>query len=150
MKSTLSAFFLITAVTMIVSCDGEPIAPTHGLETVPVLVHRRTANNGESIPSFEVSSNGSDVSLHATTRAICGKIVTTAVRRSVGDIDIVLSVIVDPGALCAIIPSNSVIDYDLTISKVNPGSVRVNVFESNGGEGPKFLGSRRIFVSASQ
>lgn len=146
-----SALFVAVAV-MLVACESHPFAPTDtNLEPLTVVVTpgSRTANVGEAIPSFEVTSSRNTVSVHVVTHAACGTIVKAGFSLRNDGINIVARVWSDPLADCAAIPANRVADYRFTVGVTSNLRYQVNMFEARGQGDPDFIGSKGVTVISS-
>jgi hypothetical protein len=65
----------------------------------------------------------------------------------VGEVDVVSHVFNNPSALCAATsPANFVVDYTGTVSSLSAGTYRIRVFESEGYQPAKFIGSASVTV----
>lgn len=143
---------LLFAVTIgsLACLESHPGAPVEGLEPIAVeVVRTRAAGAGEPRSAIVVSGGQRSVTIQVTTPAMCATRVDAEASRTGGEINVVARV--DRGDLtydCFFIPENLVVDYVGTVSGIPAGSYRVNVFETRGSSGTRFLGSAVVAVPA--
>jgi hypothetical protein len=78
--------------------------------------------------------------------SLCATLVQAAVKRSVGEIDVVSHVSSNPTALCGPTSASVVVDYTGTVSSLSPGPYRIRVFEGVADRTPEFIGSVSVTV----
>jgi hypothetical protein len=147
MKQTLSVLSVLTIILGVApSCrSSEPVAPSAS-EPFPVSVQTRIAAQSESIPTIHASAGTGSVTIRVTRGAMCATLVSAAVNRGVGEIDVVSQVSANPAANCAASPIREVVDYSGTLNALSPGTYRIRVFEGEGDGTPKFIGSASVRV----
>jgi hypothetical protein len=149
MKRSASVLSVLT-ITLLVApgCESpEPAAPS-ATEPLPVSVQTRTAAPTKLIPMISATPGAGSVTIRVTRRALCATLVSAAVNRGVGEIDVVSQVSADPAAHCAPIPASKVVDYTGTVDALSAGTYRIRVFEGEGERTPKFIGSASITVAS--
>lgn len=147
MKPSLSVLPVL-AITLLIApgCrSSEPVAPKAS-EALPVSVQTRTAAQSELIPTLHASPSAGSVTIRVTRGAMCATLVSAAVSRGVGEVDVVSQVSADPRANCAPIPIREVVDYTGTVNSLSAGAYRIRVFEGEGDRPPKFIGSVSVTV----
>ena len=135
-------------LTLQLSCDsGSPTAPPTS-EGIQVTVTTRAAIPEEPLPAAQVTGGASSISFRVTRASACGTIVDAALSRAPHDVAVVARVWVDPLADCFIGAPSRVLEYSGAIAVVIPGAYRVRVFEANGGETPRLIGSAVATIGA--
>ena len=147
MKPSLSVLSVL-AITLLVApgCrSSEPVAP-NASEPLPVSVQTRTAAQSDLIPTIHASPSAGSVTIRVTRGAMCATLVSAAVNRGVGEVDVVSRISADPTANCAPIPAREVVDYTGTVNSLSAGTYRIRIFEGEGDRTPKFIGSASVTV----
>jgi hypothetical protein len=147
MKTPMSVVSVL-AITLLVApgCrSSEPVAP-NASEPLPVSVQTRTAAQNELIPAIHASPGPGSVTIRVTRGAMCATLVSAAVNRGAGAVDIVSRVSADPTANCAPNPVRQVVDYTGAVNSLSAGTYRIRVFEGEGDRTPKFIGSASVTV----
>lgn len=147
MKRSFSVLSVLGIMLLVASgCRSpEPVAPKVS-ESLSVSVQTRTAAQSELIPTIHASPGTASVTIRVTRAAMCATLVSAAVSRGVGELDVVSQVSAHPAANCAPIPARTVVDYTGTVNSLSAGAYRVRVFEGEGDRTPRFIGSVAITV----
>ena len=150
MKPSLSvATALAVAALVALGCRSSELVAPDASEPLPVSVQHRTAAQGEATPTIHASAGVGSITLRVTRHALCATLVSAAVNRGVGEIDVVSQLWNNPSALCAAtIPANHLVDYTGVVSSVTAGTYRIRVFEREGYGPTKFIGSTSVTVPA--
>ena len=144
----LLACSAMAALAIVPGCRSAELVVPEATETLPVSVQHRTKAEGESTPTIHVSPSAGSVTIRVTRHALCGTLVSAAVHRGVGEIDVVSRLSNNPSALCAAtIPDFIVVDYSGTVSSLAAGTYRIRVFEGEGYDPPRFVGSVSVTVA---
>jgi hypothetical protein len=130
------------------SCDAGQLAAPPTSEQLAVTVTRRTAMPGEVVPTIHVSGGANTIAFQVTRHALCGTIVDAGLGRVQHELSVVARVWSGALADCATIPPSALVDYSGTILVVAPGAYLVRVFEANGNETPRLIGSAVATVAA--
>jgi hypothetical protein len=149
MKQTL-CMWLIGGIglTLQLSCDsGSPSAPPAS-EGIQVTVTTRAAIPEEPVPAAQVTGGASSISFRVTRPWTCSTIVDAALSRAPHDLSIVARLWSDPLADCAIATPRPLVEYSGSVAVVVPGLYRVRIFEANGGETPRLIGSAVATIGA--
>lgn len=123
------------------SCDAGQLAAPPTSEQLAVTVTRRTAMPGEVVPTIRVSGGAIAIAFQVSRQALCGTIVDAGLGRAQHELSVVARVWSDPLADCATIPRSALVDYSGKILVVAPGSYLVRIFDANGNETPRLIGS---------
>jgi hypothetical protein len=136
-------------VLVALGCRSSELVAPEASERLAASVQHRTAAQGESIPAIHASAGVGNVTVRVTRHALCATLVSAAVNRGAGEIDVVSHVSNHPAALCAAtIPANHLVEYTGTVSSLAVGMHRIRIFESEGNEPAKYIGSMSVTVRA--
>ncbi|SRR6266540_3865357 len=141
-----SLFRITLLATAVISCRGAaPLTAPPTSESLAVSVQTRSPTAGESIPTVRISGASGTVTVKVSRRAMCGTLVNAGVSRSVNVLAVVARVSTNPAADC--IAMFLVVDYAGTITGVAAGSYTVRVFEGEGDNEPRLIGTASVSVS---
>jgi hypothetical protein len=130
------------------SCDAGQLAAPSTSEQLAVTVQNRTAMPGEVVPTIHVSGGVFSVAFQVSRQAMCGTIVEAGLGRGQHELSVVARVWSGALADCFTIPRSALVDYSGKILVVAPGSYLVRIFDANGNETPRLIGSARATVTA--
>ena len=146
MKQTLCACVVGAGLVLQLSCDGgQAIAPPT-TEQLSVTSSTRAQVPGEAIPTTRISAGTSAISFQVSTAGSCAPILEAGLSRRGSDLSVVTRMWGDPLADCFVSPSPRVLEYGGSIAVIVPGAYRVRVFEANGNEEPRLIGSTVVRV----
>jgi hypothetical protein len=138
---------LALAMLVALGCRSSELVAPEASERLAVSVKHRTAVQGESVPTIHASAGVGSVTVRVTRHALCATLVSAAIKRGVNEIDVVSHVSNNPAAFCAAtIPANHLVEYAGTVSSLAVGMYRIRVFESEGNEPAKYIGSMSVTV----
>jgi hypothetical protein len=141
MKPSLSILSVLAPTLLVASgCRSSDAVAPAASEPLPVSVSTRVAAQNELIPTIHASPGAGSVTISVTRGAMCATLVSAAVSRGVGQIDIVSKVSANPAANCAATAVRQVVDYSGTVRSLSAGTYRIRVFEGEGDRTPKFIG----------
>jgi len=145
MKET--SYLCLLLATALIACRDTtgPIAPL-ATEPLAVTVQTRGPVQGEPIPAVHISGGLGAVAVAVTRYGMCATRVDARVNRSGQVLSVVSRVSSDPAALC--LAMITVVDYQGTIKVSSGGSYLVRVFEAEGDNDPKLIGSAAVSVYA--
>jgi hypothetical protein len=130
------------------SCDAGRVAAPPTSEQVPVTVKTRAAIAGEPVPAIHVWGGANRITFQVTRVALCLTIVDAGLSRAGHALSVVAHVWADPLADCFATSPPPVVDYGGALVVVAPGAYLVRIFEANGNETPRLLGSAVATVGA--
>jgi hypothetical protein len=149
MKQTLYRCVMgIAALVLQVSCSADELAAPPVSEQLAITANTRVLIQGEPVPTLHVSGGSGTVAFQVTTFGPCAAIVEAGLSRTGNNLSVVARVWANPLADCVAQSRPNVVDYGATILVVAPGPYLVRIFEANGNETPRLIGSGSARVSA--
>ena len=150
MKQTLYAC-VIGSTTLVsqLSCSSGELAAPPVSEQLTISVSTRAAVPGEPVPAIKVSGGATSLSFQVTRADVpCAAVVEAGLSRVQHELSVVARVWADPLIDCIAPTRPNVVEYGATILVVDPGPYLVRIFEANGNETPRLIGSGSARVSA--
>jgi hypothetical protein len=151
MKQTLYAYVMGgIALVLLISCrTGELAAPSVS-EQLTISARTRPAIPNEQVPAIKVSGGATTISFQVTRAGVpCAAVVDAGLSRNQHELSVVARVWADPLIDCIAPAQRNVVDYGATILVIDPGPYLVRIFEGNGNETPRLIGSGSARVPAS-
>jgi hypothetical protein len=148
MKQTLCACVVGAGLVLQLSCDGGQATAPPVTEQLSVTSSTRAQIPGEPIPTTRITGGASEITFQVSTTGTCAPILEAGLSRRGSDLSVVTRMWADPLADCFVSPSPRVLEYGGSIAVVVPGAYRVRVFEANGNEEPRLIGSVLARVGA--
>ena len=136
---------LAAGIASQLSCGGDGFTAPVATEKLRVTTTSRTQVPGEVVPSIRVTAEAGKIAFQATRPGACGLTVDASLRRLPHDLAIVAHVWASP-LDCYIAPAPRVLDYGGTIPVFESGPYLVRVFDANGDDTPKLIGSASVKV----
>jgi hypothetical protein len=100
------------------------------------------------VPAIKVSGDATSISFQVTRAGVpCAAVVDAGLSRNLHELSVVARVWADPLIDCFAPAQRNVVDYGATILVIDPGPYLVRIFEANGNETPRLIGSASARVS---
>jgi len=150
MKQTLYAYVIGgIALGFQISCGAGDLTAPPVSESLTISVRARPAIPNEPVPVVKVSGGSTSISFQVTRAdVLCAAVVEAGLSRAQHQLSVVARVWADPLIDCVAPTQRNVVDYGGTILVINPGPYLVRIFEANGNETPRLIGSASARVSA--
>ena len=137
------------ALVLQLSCSGGELAAPPVSEQLTIAVRTRPEIPDEPVPAIKVSGAATSISFQITRAdVLCAAVVEAGLNRAAHELSVVARVWADPLIDCIAPPRPNVVEYGATILVIDPGPYLVRIFEANGNETPRLIGSGSARVSA--
>jgi hypothetical protein len=148
MKQTLCACVMGAGLVLQLSCDGGQATAPPVTEQLSVTSSSRAQVQGEPIPTTRVTGGASAITFQVSSTGPCAAILDSGLSRRGSDLSVVTRIWGNPLADCIVPPSPRVLEYEGSIAVGLQGVYRVRIFEANGNEEPRLIGSTVATVGA--
>lgn len=150
MRLSRSCCALCAAALLLVASCSDPhpsiLAPV-ATESLVTVARGRAVIPNETLPNVRVSSSGTDIVVEVSRPDLCVTVVSALGAREGDVVSVVAEVSPNPLARCVPnVPVSWVVDYRITVPRLDTRAWKVRVFERGPGAEPVFLTEQQVKV----